>query len=69
MVVSPEDITTNPATTEKVANWPISTCQYEVQRFLGLVSYYRRFINKKDFATIAKPLPISQRKLFVLNGS
>ena len=53
-VVSPDGIATDPAKTEKVVNWPIPTCQREVQQFLGLVSYYRRFI--KGFATIAKPL-------------
>ena len=53
-VVSADGIATDPSKTEKVNKWPISTSQREVQQFLGLVSYYRRFI--KDFATIAKPL-------------
>ena len=53
-VVSADGIATDPSKTEKVNKWPIPTSQKEVQQFLGLVSYYRRFI--KDFATIAKPL-------------
>ena len=34
--------------------WPIPTTKREVQQFLGLVSYYRRFI--RNCAQIAKPL-------------
>ena len=37
-----------------VQEWPIPTCVTEVRAFLGLVSYYRRFI--KNFSQIAKPL-------------
>ena len=32
----------------------------DVQKFLGLANYYRRFV--KDFATIAKPLHETMRK-------
>ena len=53
-VISADGIATDPSKIEKVSNWPIPTSKREVQQFLGLVSYYRRFI--KDFATIAKPL-------------
>ena len=40
--------------TEKVATWPEPKSLAEPQGFLGLASYYRRFI--KNFAAIAKPL-------------
>ena len=39
---------------EKVKNYPVPTNPTEVRQFLGLASYYRRFM--KDFAKIAKPL-------------
>ena len=36
-----------------VASWPTLTCLCEVQGFLGLTNFYRRFV--KNFAAIAKP--------------
>ncbi|KRX40353.1 Retrovirus-related Pol polyprotein from transposon 17.6 [Trichinella murrelli] len=38
----------------KVASWPTLTSTSEVRTFLGLASYYRRFV--KSFASIARPL-------------
>ena len=38
----------------KIKSWPVPQSAQEVQQFLGLANYYRRFI--KDFATMAKPL-------------
>ena len=45
---------TDPNKTEKVASWPTPESTKEVQQFLGLAGYYRRFI--RDFAEIARPL-------------
>ena len=53
-VISSEGISTDPEKTSKVATWPAPTCKRDVQQFLGLANYYRRFI--KNFAEIAKPL-------------
>ena len=53
-VVSEDSIATDSQKTCKVATWPVPTSQQEVRQFLGLVSYYRKFI--KNFTTIAKPV-------------
>ena len=39
---------------DAVRNFVNPTTGKEIQRFLGMEGFYRRFI--KDFATIAKPL-------------
>ena len=53
-VVSNEGISTDPEKIRVVKEWPIPKTITEVRSFLGLASYYRRFI--KSFAHIAKPL-------------
>ena len=45
---------------EGVLNWPVPRNVKEVQKFLGLANYYRRFI--KDFARIAALLYVLVRK-------
>jgi hypothetical protein len=45
--VDPEKVTA-------VANWKRLTSITEIQSFLGLVGYYRRFI--KGFSKIARPM-------------
>ena len=52
-VVSRHGIATDPSKVESVRTWPTPTQRKEVQQFLGLCNYYRRFI--WNFATIAKP--------------
>ena len=59
-VVSAAGIKPDPTNIEKVKNFPIPTNIKEIQRFIGLASYYRRFI--KDFAFIASPLHKLTRK-------
>ena len=49
-----EGIAADPEKTATVKTWPTPTSTKEVQQFLGLANYCRRFI--KDFAQIAKPL-------------
>ena len=53
-IISQEGEQADPSKIEKVVTWPNSDSTKEVQRFLGFVSYYRRFI--QDFAEIAKLL-------------
>jgi len=53
-VVSRDGVATDPDKTSRVSSWPIPKSVQEVQQFLGLASYYRRFVH--DFATIARPL-------------
>lgn len=53
-IVSREGVSTDPEKTAKVTSWPTPTSVQAVQQFLGLASYYRRFV--RNFAEIAKPL-------------
>ncbi|KFD62323.1 hypothetical protein M514_25446 [Trichuris suis] len=53
-IVSEKGIEPDPSLTEKMRTYPVPKCLTEVQRFLRLASYYRKFI--KNFAAIAKPL-------------
>ena len=52
--ISREGIATDPAKIEAVNKWLTLTTVQELQRFLGLARYYRRYV--KDFASIARPL-------------
>ena len=53
-VVSADGIATDPAKIESVASWPAPACLREIRSFVGLCSYYRRFV--KGFDEIAAPL-------------
>nr|VZI11431.1 unnamed protein product [Spirometra erinaceieuropaei] len=53
-IVSTKGVKTDPAKTEQIRSWPQPTSVSELRGFLGLASYYCRFI--KDFAHIAAPL-------------
>jgi len=60
VVISPKGVEMQKEKVEGVLNWPASRNVKEVQKFLGLTNYYRRFI--KDFARIAVPLYVLVRK-------
>jgi len=45
---------------QRVVEWPVPKSVKDIQKFLGLANYYRRFV--KDFAKIAKPLHKMTRK-------
>ena len=59
-VVSSKGVLVDPAKIEAVSNWERPTTPTEVRSFVGLVGYYRRFM--QDFAKIAGPLTRLTRK-------
>ena len=59
-VISKDGIKPDPAKITAVENFPIPHNLTVLRGFLGLASYYRRFV--KDFAQIAKPLHYLMRK-------
>jgi hypothetical protein len=54
MLVSQDGIATDEAKTDAVRNWPVPRNVGDVRSFLGICSYYRRFV--PEFSTLAKPL-------------
>ena len=58
--VSSQGIQVVDSKVDAVVKWPTPTCVRDVQAFLGLCNYYRRFI--KAFALIALPLTNLTRK-------
>ncbi|GJR84221.1 hypothetical protein Tco_0155006 [Tanacetum coccineum] len=53
-VIDSQGIHVDPAKIESIKDWAIPKTPIEVHQFLGLVGYYRRFI--EGFSKIAKPL-------------
>jgi len=45
---------------QEVVDWPVLKSVKDIQKFLGLVNYYKWFV--KDFVKIAKPLHEMMRK-------
>jgi len=60
VVIREEGIRIEEEKVKGVLDWPIPKCVKNIQKFLGLVNYYRRFI--KGFASIARPLHDMVRK-------
>ena len=60
VVIGPRGVEMQKEKVERVLNWLVPRNIKEVQKFLGLANYYRRFI--KDFAKLAAPLHVLIRK-------
>ncbi|XP_068111017.1 uncharacterized protein [Hyperolius riggenbachi] len=60
-VISKEGVKPNPEKVKLIKEWPVPTTIREVRAFLGIASYYRRFI--PHFAQKARPLH------FILKGA
>ena len=53
-IITDEGVKPNPEKVKAVRDFPIPRTQKDIKSFLGLISYYRRFI--PNFSLIAKPL-------------
>nr|WP_269150788.1 reverse transcriptase family protein [Corynebacterium parakroppenstedtii] len=60
-MVSGDCIKVDPKKTEVIRNWPRPLTPSDIRSFLGLVGYYRRFVN--GFSSIASPMTkLTQKK-------
>jgi hypothetical protein len=53
-IISNGGISVDPAKVKEIMEWSVLTIVTEIQSFLGLAGYYRRFI--EGFSKIAKPM-------------
>jgi hypothetical protein len=59
-IISKDGIAVDPENIEAIREWSAPSNVTEVRSFMGLVSYYRRFITR--FFKIAHPITSLQRK-------
>jgi hypothetical protein len=65
--VSPEGVIMDPEKLEAVKNWPTPTANHQLRSFLGLCTYYRKFIH--GFTDVAKPLTTLAKEKRMLDWS
>jgi hypothetical protein len=53
-IISEKGIEPNPAKIEAIKNYPVPKTTKQIKRFLGMASYYRRFI--PNFSSITEPI-------------
>ena len=56
VVIGPERVRMQKEKVDGILSWPTPRSAKDVQKFMGLANYYRRFI--QDFSRVAKPLNI-----------
>lgn len=59
-MISADGVAVEDSKIQAVSDWPVPSCLNEVQQFLGLCNYYRKFV--RNFAGIARPLSDLTRK-------
>lgn len=59
-VVDKDGLRTDPSKVESMLNYPTPKCIKDVRRFIGLVSWYRRFV--PNFASLVSPISKLTRK-------
>jgi RNase H-like domain found in reverse transcriptase/Reverse transcriptase (RNA-dependent DNA polymerase)/Integrase zinc binding domain/Chromo (CHRromatin Organisation MOdifier) domain/Aspartyl protease len=53
-IINKDGISVDPGKTAKLRDWPVPTSVKELQAFLGLCNYFRRFI--RSYSEVARPL-------------
>ncbi|CEP15198.1 hypothetical protein, partial, partial [Parasitella parasitica] len=59
-VISPQGISMDPEKVKSIAEWPAPKSVHDVQVFLGLANFYRRFI--KNYSKVCTPLTALLKK-------